>query len=84
MIPHRPPRVCFSICRRFEAVAADGRRLGPIESLNAITHRNTPFIEHEDGIRRDDGVHFEVNGARMTHVSFELLRQVTLPAGVCD
>ena len=81
---NEPPRVCFSICRRLEAVAADGRRLGPIESLSAITHRDTPFVEHEDGMRRDDGVHFEVNGARMTHVSFELLRQVSLPAGVCD
>ena len=86
---NEPPRVCFSICRRLEAVGDDGRRLGPIESIDAInTHHPNEYIEQADGtLREADAIH-EVIGAgwaaRMTHVSFELLRQVSLPAGVCD
>ena len=75
---NEPPRVCFSICRRPEAIGrwnpedpegACGRRLGPIESFDYFSGR---------------GDRVEMDGVDVTHVSFELLRQVSLPAGVCD
>ena len=75
---NEPPRVCFSICRRPEAIGrwnpedpegACGRRLGPIESFDHFSGRGDRVV---------------MDGVDVTHVSFELLRQVSLPVGVCD
>ena len=85
--PNEPSCVCFSTCRRLEAVGVDGRRLGPIASLDdevremLIDAAYAAANVNEDGSVRP---HVEVNGTKVAQFSLELLRQVSLPAGVCD
>ena len=87
--PNESPRVCFSIVRRPQAIGTwnpgdpedpflgtCGRWLGPIESVDALTYR-------EEYTEESVSLIVEMNGVEVTNVSFELLRQVSLPAGVC-
>ena len=78
------PRPHRSICRRPEAFGVCNPEdpdsfgaLGPIESIDALTYTEEVT---EDGV----WMIVAMNGKQVTHVSFELLRQVSLPAGVCD